>query len=68
MEKTFDTNLGKVTLRGAMIDTDGTNLADGIEVKIDNKLIGEVLDTTFGEVEDFNDDEAELFVITHFDI
>ncbi len=54
MEKTWDTPLGEVTLRGAMIDTNGTDLAEGIEVKIDGKLIGEVLDKTFSEVEDMN--------------
>jgi hypothetical protein len=67
MEKTWNTNLGEVTLRGAMIDTDGTNLADGIEVKVDGKLVGEVLDMTFSQVEDMTDDEVELFVVAHCD-
>ena len=62
MEKTFDTKFGEVTLRGAMIDTDGTNLSDGIEVKIEGKLISEVLDRTFCSVEDMTVKEVEEFV------
>lgn len=68
MEKTFDTIYGQVTLRGAMIDTDGTNLADGIEVSIDGKLVAEVLDITFSQVEDFTNEEAEAFVENHCEI
>jgi hypothetical protein len=68
MEKTFDTFYGKVSLRGAMIDTDGTNLADGVEIKIDGKLAAEVLDITFSQVEDFTTEEAEKFVEKHCEL
>jgi hypothetical protein len=67
MEKTFDTKFGEVTLRHAMIDTDGTNLADGIEIKIDGELVAEVLDQhldldeiTIEEVEEFVNSNCEL--------
>ena len=36
MEKTFDTDYGKITVRNIMIDTDGTNLTDGTEIKGDD--------------------------------
>lgn len=68
MEKTWDTALGNVTLRGAMIDIDGTNLADGIEVIIDNKLVKEVLYQTFGMVEDMTVEEVEHFVEENCDL
>jgi hypothetical protein len=68
MEKTFNTKFGEVTLRGAMIDTDGTNLADGVEIKIDGKLEGETLDMTFGEVEDMSIEEVEKFVEEHCEV
>ena len=67
MEKTAETKFGTVTLRGAMIDTDGTNLADGIEIKIDGILVNEVIGVTFGEVEDMSDEEVEDFVDRHCD-
>jgi len=66
-QTTTDTKFGEVTLRGAMIDTDGTNLADGIEIKIDGELKAEVLDITFSQVEDFTVEEIESFVEEHVD-
>ena len=68
MEKTFDTCYGKVKLRGAMIDTDGTNIIEGIVVKINGKLVAEVLDMTFSQVEDFTTEEAEKFVEEYCEI
>ncbi len=67
MEKTFDTNIGEVSLRGAMIDTDGTTLEDGVEIKLDGKLIGEVIGITFSQVEDMTEEEVEKFVEKHCD-
>ena len=62
MEKTFDTAFGEVTLRGAMIDTNGTDLVEGVEIKIDGNLAGEVLGINFYQVEDMTIDEVEDFV------
>lgn len=66
MEKTFYTIYGKVKLRKAMIDTDGTNLADGIEIKVNGKLKAEVLDINV-DFEEMTDEDAEVFVETHVD-
>lgn len=68
MQKTFDTAFGEVTLRSAMIDINGTDLLDAIEIKLDGILIGEVLNMTFGEVEDMAVEEVENFVEEHCDI
>ena len=65
MEKTFNTKYGEVSLRGAMIDTNGTDLVDGIEVKIDGEFIGEILNETFNQVEDFTEKEVEEFLLLH---
>ena len=60
MEKTWDTDeFGEVTLRGAMLDTNGTDLVDGIEILIDGELRGEIQGMTFSQVQDLNEDEVE---------
>ena len=60
MEKTFKTKFGKISLRTAMLETDGTNLEEGVEIKLDGKLIGEA----FGwrNVEGMTVEEAEEFL------
>jgi coenzyme F420-reducing hydrogenase beta subunit len=68
MKKDWDTTFGKVSLRGAMIDTDGTNLVEGVEIKVEGKLVAEVLNMTFGQVEDFTQKEVEKFVEENCDI
>jgi len=68
MEKTFDTKFGEILLRKAMIDTDGTNLESGIEIKLDDELIGEVLGSSFDfEDEDTTIEEIEDFVEKYVD-
>lgn len=62
MEKTIETKYGEVTLRGAMIDVDGTNLCDGVEVKLDGELIAELLDRTFSSMEDLTAGEIEELI------
>jgi hypothetical protein len=64
MEKTFETIYGKVTLRTAMIDTDGTNLSEGIEIKVNGKLQAEVLGT-YIHIDDMTQEEVESFVEEH---
>lgn len=68
MQKTFDTAIGEVTLRGAMIDINGTDLVSGVEIKLDGELIGEVLGVSFYQVEDMSTKEVEAFVKKHCDI
>lgn len=67
MEKTFDTKYGEITLRKAMIDTDGTNLADGIEISIDGQLEEEVLDEHL-DLEEMTIEEVEEFVKKHCNV
>lgn len=67
MEKKFDTVFGELTVRGAMLDVNGTDLCDGVEFKIDGELVGETTSVTFSQVEDMNDNEIEELVETHCD-
>lgn len=63
MEKTWDTDeFGEVTLRGAMLDTNGTDLVDGIEILIDGELRGEIQEMSFSRVEDLTVDEVEELI------
>ncbi len=66
MEKTFDTKFGEISLRTAIFETDSTNLEEGVEIKLDGKLIGEA----FGwrDVEEMTVKEVEAFVEKHCDI
>lgn len=66
MEKTFETKYGEVILRNAMIDVDGTNLVDGVEVKVDGHLVGEILDSHL-DFEEMTIKEVETLVETNCD-
>ena len=54
MEKTFETKYGNVSLRGVMIDTNGTDLVEGVEIKLEGEYIGEVWDRNFTDMEDLS--------------
>lgn len=41
--KTFDTSHGEVIINNAMIDIDGTNLESGVNIKLDNKTVIELI-------------------------
>lgn len=56
MEKTVETKFGEITLRDAILDMDGTNLEDGLEVKLDGEYLAEFAGK---RVSDFNDDETD---------
>ena len=62
MEKTFETKYGSVSLRGAMIDVNGTDLVEGVEIKLEGELVGEVLGRGFSDVEDMSVADVEEFV------
>ena len=51
MEKKFETTYGDVTIRDCVIDTDGTNLEEGISVKLDNDLLAEIVGMSTDEFE-----------------
>lgn len=65
MEKTFDTKFGEVSLRGAMLDINGTDLVEGVEIKIEGVLSGEVAGRAFSSVSDMSIKEVEKFVETN---
>ena len=56
-KKNFNTSLGNVTVRFAMIDADGTNLCEGVEFKLDGKFIGEVIGLSLDEINEDNIEE-----------
>ncbi len=64
-ELTVETKFGTVTLRDAMIDTDGTNLADGVEVKVNDELIDELIGVHFDD--EMTPEEVEEFIEDHCD-
>ena len=62
MEKTFDTIYGEVKVKTAMIDTNGTDLCDGVDIYIDGKWVG---DTTSTLVDHVTEDNIEDLVETY---
>jgi len=63
MEKTFDTKFGQILLRNAMIESEnGTDLNDGIEIKLDDELVGEVINFNF----DFMDEDTSMEDVEYF--
>lgn len=66
MEKTFETKYGEVILRNAMIDINGTDLVDGVEVKVDGHLVGEIIDSHL-DFEEMTIKEVETLVETNCD-
>jgi hypothetical protein len=49
MEYKFDTKYGEVTLRNAMIDVDGTNLEEGLELYLDGEYVNDMTGRSAGE-------------------
>lgn len=41
--KTFETSIGEVTVKDAMIDLDGTNLEEGIVIRLEDESTIEIL-------------------------
>ena len=59
---THQTKFGEVQLRVAMIDINGTDLCEGIEVKLDDKLIGEVFNIESHYIDEMSVEEVEEIV------
>jgi hypothetical protein len=59
---THQTKFGEVQLRVAMIDTNGTDLCEGVEVKLDGELIGEVFDVDTDYIEEMSVEDVEEIV------
>ena len=66
-KKTFNTKFGEILLRKALWLGE-TNLESGIEIKLDDELIAEVVDSYFDfEDEDTTIEEVEDFVEKYVD-
>lgn len=61
-EITFNTKHGEVNIRTAVFDTDGTNLQDGVEVKLDDELVKELYGRHVYQFEDMSVEEIEKFL------
>lgn len=57
MESNVETKFGTVTVRNAMLDIDGHTLDEGIEIKLDGILIGEIVGVRFDK-DDYEELEA----------
>ena len=68
MELKFDTCIGEVTIRTSMLNTGRHDLVEGVEVKVNGKLVGELRERSADEFEGLSDIEIEDFVLDHFDI
>lgn len=66
LEEGVETQWGTITMRNAMIDTDGTNLEDGLVVSLDGEVIGELVGYTSPSFDTVQ--ELEDFVNHHCDI
>lgn len=60
MEKTFDTAYGEVTVRNAMLDPDGTNLEEGIEIK--GEEIGLIEIYGYRDIDEMSAEEVEEII------
>jgi hypothetical protein len=68
MKRNFETKFGTITLQNAMFDIDGTNLEEGVEIKLDGDLIGEAYGYfDFGD-DDITIEEIEEYVVKNSDI
>jgi hypothetical protein len=57
MKKTFETSLGKVKVSFAMIDTNGTDLCEGVDFNLDGKFIGDAVGLSLDEITKDNIEE-----------
>ena len=62
MIKVVETEIGEVELRNAMIDLDGTNLEEGVEIKLGGEYMHFV-----GHV-DLEDEEEVEQLLMHFNL
>ena len=63
MEKAFNTKkYGEVTVRNAMLDTDGTNLKDGIEITQFQRDFDLIEICEHFDVEEMTDEQVEKLI------
>ena len=63
MTKEVESAIGEITVRNAMIDIDGTNLEEGVEIVQDGDVINEWL----GYI-DLDDEEEVERLLMYFDL
>ena len=61
--KTFNTIYGEVKFQFAMLDTDGTTLEEGVEVKVNDELVAELVGARMSEFEELTDEEVENLIV-----
>ena len=54
-----DTIFGEAKIKNVMIDTDGTNLADGVSITIDGVVIAEIVGKSTHDIKRLSVDEFE---------
>lgn len=64
-EKIFDTSQGQVRVSFAMIDTDGTNLSEGVDFNLDGKFVGDAIGLNLREI---NEGNIEDLLAEHCDL
>lgn len=62
MKVTKETFHGTVEFSTAVFDLDGTNLEEGVEVRINDELVGELVGESLSRFEEMSDEEVEKFV------
>jgi len=62
MKVTKETFYGTVEFSTAVFDLDGTNLEEGVEVRINDELVGELVGESLSRFEEMSDEEVEKFV------
>lgn len=58
----IETKYGNVKLRVVMIDINGTDLCEGVEVKLDDELIGEGFNLQLDNIDELSVEEVEKIV------
>jgi hypothetical protein len=64
-EKVFDTSYGEVRVTFAMIDTDGTNLSEGVDFNLDGEFVGDAIGLSLSEI---NEDNIEDLLLEYCDL
>jgi hypothetical protein len=57
MKKKFKTKFGNAVVSFAMIDTDGTNLEEGVDFNVDDKFVGDAIGLSLDNVNENNIEE-----------
>jgi hypothetical protein len=68
MSITRETSHGTITIRVAMFGGDGTNLEEGLEIRVDGDLILEEMGKYLHsfEEDEMSDDELETYIDLHY--